>query len=70
MPCRDETHEHNWPREGTLEISKCEIFCGYCTGDDAKVVHPRHWDLRAHIRDVHARGQGLAIIVSPRPPKP
>jgi hypothetical protein len=70
MPCRDETHEHNWPMKGTLELCKCEIFCGYCTGDAAQVVYIHPWELRGHIRDVHARGQGLAIIVSPRPPKP
>ncbi|CAD0110625.1 unnamed protein product [Aureobasidium uvarum] len=70
MPCRDETHEHDWPKEGTLVISKCEIFCGYCAGPDAKKPYLHPWELRGHVRDVHARDQGLPIIVSPRPPKP
>ncbi|KAH0009056.1 hypothetical protein KCU78_g10924, partial [Aureobasidium melanogenum] len=69
MPCRDETHEHEWPTEGTLHICRCEIFCGYCDGEDAKVVHNYSWHLRDHIRKVHARAQGLAITVSPQPPK-
>ncbi|KAH0365695.1 hypothetical protein KCU65_g5939, partial [Aureobasidium melanogenum] len=69
MPCRDETHEHEWPTEGTLHICRCEIFCGYCDGEDAKVVYNYPWHLRDHIRKVHARAQGLSITVSPQPPK-
>jgi hypothetical protein len=68
MPCRDETHIHDWPTEGTIEICKCEIFCGYCTGDAAKVVYEHPWQLRGHIRE-HAQKEGLAIKVSPQPPK-
>ncbi|KAG9843495.1 hypothetical protein KCU98_g10131, partial [Aureobasidium melanogenum] len=69
MPCRDETHEHEWPTEGTLHICRCEIFCGYCEGEDAKVAYNYPWHLRDHIRKVHARAQGLSITVSPQPPK-
>ena len=70
MPCRDNTHEHIWPREGLVEISQCEIFCGYCSGDAARIEYPWHWELRGHMRDVHRRGEGMNITVSPRPPKP
>ncbi|KAI5202078.1 hypothetical protein E4T39_04838 [Aureobasidium subglaciale] len=66
MPCRDETHEHRWPKEGTLMICRCEIFCGFCDGEDAKFVYTRPWDLREHVRVLHARAQGLPIAVSPR----
>ncbi|KAH0259418.1 hypothetical protein KCU91_g15220, partial [Aureobasidium melanogenum] len=69
MPCRDETHEHEWPTEGTLHICRCEIFCGYCDAEDAKVVYNYPWHLRDHIRKVHARAQGLSVTVSPQPPK-
>ncbi|KAK6002144.1 hypothetical protein QM012_001782 [Aureobasidium pullulans] len=69
MPCRDKTHEHDWPTEGLLHIRRCEIFCGYCDGEDAKVVHNYPWHLRDHIRKVHAHAQGLSITVSPQAPK-
>ncbi|CAD0093094.1 unnamed protein product [Aureobasidium mustum] len=68
MPCRDETHEHNWPSEGMLHISRCEIFCGCCEGEDAEVVYQYPWNLRDHVRKVH-RAQGLFITVSPQAPK-
>ncbi|KAI5241221.1 hypothetical protein E4T42_08089 [Aureobasidium subglaciale] len=66
MPCRNETHEHHWPKEGTLMICRCEIFCGFCEEEDAKLVHARPWDLREHVRVVHACAQGLSSRVSPR----
>ena len=31
MPCRIPSHTHDWPRSGTLSISKCESKCGFCS---------------------------------------
>ncbi|TIA29613.1 hypothetical protein D6C78_10114 [Aureobasidium pullulans] len=66
MPCRDESHNHRWPKAGTLTLCKCEIFCGYCEGEDAKKVHTLQWELRHHVRVVHTGSEGLDVRVSPR----
>lgn len=55
MPCSDPTHHHEWPEDGELVIYRCERFCAFCTGDDAKHEWKYPWFLRRHVRAVHGR---------------
>lgn len=53
MPCTKAEHTHNWPTQGQLVIERCERFCDYCTGADAKHSWKFAWFLRRHVKAVH-----------------
>ncbi|KAK4547972.1 hypothetical protein LTR36_010691 [Oleoguttula mirabilis] len=53
MPCLKLDHTHNWPTEGPLTIERCERFCNFCDGADAKHSWKFAWFLRRHVKAVH-----------------
>jgi len=58
MPCHNEDHVHTWPERGRLVIERCEVFCQYCTGSEAKHRWKFAWFLRRHVRLVHIERPG------------
>ncbi|KAF6228543.1 hypothetical protein HO173_011845 [Letharia columbiana] len=52
MPCRIPSHTHDWPRSGTLSISKCESKCGFCTSTkDYKPASALRKHVLTHIKN-------------------
>lgn len=61
MPCDDMTHNHRWPERGPLTIERCEVYCQYCTTDEArKHRHKFAWFLRRHVGAVHIKRAGAS----------
>ena len=53
MPCSKPNHVHQWPTTGEFNIERCEHFCSWCTGENAKHRWKFAWFLRRHVMMVH-----------------
>ena len=31
MPCKNDSHAHEWTKSGVLSIAKCETICNFCS---------------------------------------
>ncbi|KAF4551958.1 Hypothetical protein D9617_11g008050 [Elsinoe fawcettii] len=65
MPCDIPGHQHDWPTEGTLYITKCERICAYCVeaGEPPKLWQYA-WFLRRHVRTCKHRNTSKRFKVS------
>ncbi|GME32132.1 unnamed protein product [Neofusicoccum parvum] len=50
MPCRYETHTHDWTKQETVAIQRCEKLCGLCPTETYRWTPE---ELFQHVREAH-----------------